>query len=93
MPTAAVPARLSAIEQSELYAADGPLNLLVQQLQQYAIPRPVTPAYPTITSEFSKVVDDISSGADVQESLDKAAAAIDQDIADNQGYPAPEAAQ
>ncbi|OIO97073.1 MAG: ABC transporter substrate-binding protein [Anaerolineae bacterium CG2_30_64_16] len=85
----AVPARLSAIKKSDLYAANGPLNSFVQQLQNYAIPRPVTPAYPTITSEFSKVVSDIISGADVQETLDKAVKAIDQDIQDNQGYPAP----
>lgn len=86
----AVPARFSAIEQSELYAPDGPLNLFVQQLESYAIPRPVTPAYPTITSEFATAVDDIVSGADVQETLDDAVRAIDQDIADNQGYPTPE---
>lgn len=89
----AVPARLSALEQSDLYASDGPLNLLAQQLQQYAIPRPITPAYPTITSEFSQAVTDIVSGADVQETLDSAVAAINQDIEDNQGYPAPDMAE
>jgi multiple sugar transport system substrate-binding protein len=86
----AVPARKSAIEQSELYAEGGPLNVFVQQLSSYAIPRPVTPGYPTITSEFATAVDDIVSGADVQETLDKAVAAIDQDIQDNDGYPLPE---
>ena len=86
----AVPARFSAIEQSELFAPDGPLNIFVQQLEQYAIPRPVTPAYPTITSEFATAVDDIVTGADVQETMDEAVRAIDQDIADNQGYPTPE---
>lgn len=86
----AVPARLSAIKQSDLYGEGGPLNVFVQQLSTYAIPRPVTPAYPTITSEFATAVDDIVSGADVQETLDKAVAAIDQDIQDNDGYPLPE---
>ncbi len=88
----AVPARQSAIEQSELYGEDGPLNLLVQQLQaeDVAIPRPKTPAYPVITNTFAEVVQNIVTGADVQEELNDAVETIDQDIEDNQGYPAPE---
>jgi len=87
----AVPARVSAIEQSELYAEGGPLNVFVQQLTQgWAIPRPATAAYPTITSAFSEAVNNIVAGADVQEELDAAVEKIDQDIEDNQGYPAPE---
>ncbi|HMR65025.1 MAG TPA: sugar ABC transporter substrate-binding protein [Anaerolineae bacterium] len=88
----AVPARQSAIEQSELYAADGPLNLFVQQLQaeNVAIPRPVTPAYPVITNAFADVVQEIVIGADVEQELNDAVQTIDQDIEDNQGYPAPE---
>jgi len=85
----AVPARKSAIDMSELYAEDGPLNVFVQQLNSYAIPRPVTPGYPTITSEFSTAVDNISSGADVTDALNVMVKAIDQDIQDNQGYPLP----
>jgi multiple sugar transport system substrate-binding protein len=87
----AVPARVSAIEQSELYAKGGPLNVFVQQLQGgWAIPRPATPAYPTITSAFTEAVNNIVAGADVQEELDTAVQKIDQDIQDNQGYPVPE---
>jgi multiple sugar transport system substrate-binding protein len=87
----AVPARVSAIEQSELYAEGGPLNIFVQQLQGgWAIPRPATPAYPAITSAFAEAVNNIVAGADVQEELDTAVEKIDQDIEDNQGYPAPE---
>ncbi|MGC9397556.1 MAG: sugar ABC transporter substrate-binding protein [Anaerolineae bacterium] len=87
----AVPARVSAIKQSELYAEGGPLNIFVQQLQGgVAIPRPATPAYPVITSSFAEAVNNIVAGADVQEELDKAVDKIDQDIQDNQGYPAPE---
>jgi multiple sugar transport system substrate-binding protein len=86
----AVPARVSAIEQSELYGEGGPLNVFVQQLQSdIAIPRPQTPAYPVITSLFSDAVNNIVSGADVQSELDAAVETIDQDIEDNQGYPAP----
>ncbi len=47
----AVPARKSAIAESELYAEGGPLNIFVQQLEGgVALERPVTPAYPVITS-------------------------------------------
>ena len=87
----AVPARKSAIAQSELYAEGGPLNVFVQQLEGgVALERPVTPAYPVITSSFSDVIQNIVAGADVQEELDKAVKKIDQDIEDNQGYPLPE---
>jgi len=87
----AVPARKSAIAQSELYAESGPLNIFVQQLEGgVAVPRPVTPAYPVITSSFAQAVDNIVAGADVQAELDKAVEKIDQDIQDNQGYLIPE---
>ena len=84
----AVPARKSAIAQSKLYAPNGPLQVFVQQLQKgIAEPRPITPAYPTITSAFAEAVVNIAAGADVKEELDKAVQKIDQDIKDNQGYP------
>jgi multiple sugar transport system substrate-binding protein len=85
---AAVPATKSAIARSPLYGADGPLRLFSQQLQQgYAVPRPQTPAYPVITSAFQQAFTAIRNGGDVQAALDRAVAAIDQDIADNKGYP------
>jgi multiple sugar transport system substrate-binding protein len=87
----AVPSRKSAIEQSELYADDGLLNIFVQQLEGgVAVARPQTPAYPTITSAFKTAIWNIIAGADVQEELDTAVAIIDQDILDNDGYPFPE---
>jgi multiple sugar transport system substrate-binding protein len=87
----AVPARMSAIAQSELYGEGGPLNIFVQQLEGgEAVPRPVTPAYPVITEVYATAVQNIVNGADVQAELDKAVELIDQDIEDNQGYPLPE---
>jgi multiple sugar transport system substrate-binding protein len=84
----AVPARISAFEQSELYSEDGPLRILVEQLQSdVGVARPMTPAYPTITNAFAQAVQNIINGADVQSELDKAVQKIDQDIEDNQGYP------
>lgn len=87
----AVPARKSAIAKSELFGEGGMLNIFVQQLEGgVAVERPVTPAYPVITSSFDTAFLNIISGADVQAELDKAVEAIDQDIADNDGYPLPE---
>jgi multiple sugar transport system substrate-binding protein len=83
----AVPARISALEQSELYKKGGPLYVFVQQLNTgRGVPRPITPAYATITSAFAEAVDNIIAGADVQTELTRIAEIIDQDIEDNQGY-------
>ncbi|MEJ2487544.1 MAG: sugar ABC transporter substrate-binding protein [Anaerolineales bacterium] len=86
----AVPARKSAIAQSDLFGEGGLLNIFVQQLEGgVALERPVTPAYPVITSAFDTAVLNIVAGADVQAELDAAVAKIDQDIEDNEGYPLP----
>jgi len=83
----AVPATRSAIARSKLYRTDGPLHLFVEQLTGgYAVTRPQTPAYPVITSAFQAAFMDIRNNGDVQAALDKAAAVINQDIADNKGY-------
>src|SRR5213083_804397 len=63
----AIPARKSVIVQSRLYAPYGPLYVFVQQLQiGIAEPRPITPAYPAITSAFSEAVINITTGANVK---------------------------
>jgi len=87
----AVPARKSAIADSDLFGEGGMLNIFVQQLEGgVAVERPVTPAYPVITSAFNTAFLNIVAGADVKEELDAAVATIDQDIVDNSGYPLPE---
>ncbi|MDK2981092.1 MAG: multiple sugar transport system substrate-binding protein [Chloroflexota bacterium] len=87
----AVPARKSAIAQSELYGEGGKLNIFVQQLENgVAVERPTTPAYPVITSAYRTAIWNIIAGADVQSELDTAVQTIDQDIQDNNGYPLPE---
>jgi multiple sugar transport system substrate-binding protein len=87
----AVPARKSAIAQSDLFGEGGMLNLFVQQLEGgVAVERPTTPAYPVITSAFDTAFLNIVAGADVKTELDAAVATIDQDIVDNSGYPLPE---
>ena len=83
----AVPSTRSAIQISKLYKPGGPLNLFVKQLEKTAIPRPRTPAYPIITSTFQEAFRNIRDGADIEETLKRAVKTIDQDIADNEGYP------
>ncbi len=84
----AVPARQSALTQSKLYGETGPLRLFVQQLESdRAVPRPITPAYATISTAFAEAVENIVNGADVKAELTQAAQKIDQDIKDHQGYP------
>jgi multiple sugar transport system substrate-binding protein len=84
----AVPATRRAIARSADYREGGPLRLFVDQLEDgYAVARPRTPAYPVITAEFQKAFDRIRSGGQVQPTLDQAARVIDNEIADNRGYP------
>jgi multiple sugar transport system substrate-binding protein len=52
-----------------------------------AVPRPIYPGYPVLTASFQTALDSILSGADPKQELSKAAAAIDQDGADHDGYP------
>ncbi|WPD24008.1 MAG: sugar ABC transporter substrate-binding protein [Candidatus Electrothrix scaldis] len=82
----AVPATKTAIARSPLYKEGGPLRLFVDQLRQSSVERPRTPAYQVITSVFQQAFDEIRNGADVQKALHQAAAAIEQDIADSEGY-------
>ncbi|RKX78816.1 MAG: ABC transporter substrate-binding protein [Spirochaetes bacterium] len=87
----AVPSRKSALAKSELYGEGGPLQIFADQLRGgVAVPRPITPAYPTITQAFAEAVQNIITGGNVKEELDKAVQKIDQDIKDNEGYPIPE---
>lgn len=83
----AFPGAKSFAAQSPLYAEGGPMALAYAQADGAAVPRPPHPAYPTITNTFMDAVDAIFNGADVAETLAKAAQTIDEDIEDNGGYP------
>ena len=84
----AVPGTKRAVEQSTLYGAEGPLALFARQLMEgRSVPRPKTPAYPVITTEFQKAFQLVRNGGDARQALDTAARRIDQDILDNSGYP------
>jgi multiple sugar transport system substrate-binding protein len=84
----AVPATYPAVAKSDLYREGGALHLFAAQLAEgYAVPRPRTPAYPVISASFRQAFADIRNKMPVQQALDRAAATIDEDIRDNQGYP------
>ena len=54
--------------------------------REYAVMRPETPAYPFLSTEYGKAVQDILAGADAKTALDKAVKAIDANIKSNGGY-------
>ena len=84
----AVPGTKSAVQLSPLYGEHGDLHLFADQLiNGFSVPRPKTPAYPVITTEFQSAFQQIRNGGSVKGALDVAARKIDQDIRDNQGYP------
>jgi len=84
----AVPGTKSAVQLSPLYGEQGALRLFADQLLQgFSIPRPKTPAYPVITTEFQNAFQQIRNGGNVKDVLDIASRKIDQDLRDNQGYP------
>ena len=84
----AVPGRFSALKNSKLFGEGGRLNIFVQQLASgIAVPRPITPGYPAVTTAFYKAMDNIIKGGDVQAELDTAVDTINKDIADHNGYP------
>ena len=88
---AAVPARRSALARSRLYGAQGPLRMFPLQLAAgLGVPRPATPAYITIRTNFANAVSAIIAGGDVQAELSKAAGIIDADIARNRSYRPPD---
>jgi multiple sugar transport system substrate-binding protein len=86
--TGMMPARRSALGHSRRYGVNGPLHLLVQQLDAgLAVPRPATPAYATITTAFADAAVQIVEGGDVESELRNAADRIDGEIARRHGYP------
>ena len=84
--TGLLPATASAAPLTQNYGEGGAENIYVQISNMWAVMRPETPAYPVISSSFENAAREIALGADVQDMLDQAVDAIDQDIADNNGY-------
>ena len=68
------------------YAEGGKDRIFLDFAEKFALVRPVTPAYPVISSVFQKATADILSGGDPQTVLDKAVSDIDKDIKQNGNY-------
>lgn len=84
----AVPARRVAARRSPVYGPDGPLHLLVRQLEGgWSTPRPRTPVYPFASSVFQDVFEAIRNQEELGPVLGRAAHAIDREVRDNRAYP------
>jgi len=81
-----IPPTPNAAAMSEKYRPGGPLEVFFDLSEKQATLRAVTPGYVVASSEFEKAMADIANGADVADTLDAAADAIDQDIENNKGY-------
>lgn len=81
-----IPATSTAAEMTKNYKSGGPLAVFFELSEKQATLRPVTPAYAFISPTFMKAVADIANGADVVDTLDTAADAINADIERNNGY-------
>jgi multiple sugar transport system substrate-binding protein len=84
--TGAIPVSNAAAALTANYRVGGQFRPFLDFASRFAVPRPPTPAWPTIKIAFQKALSDIVNGADVQSSLDSAVQTIDQNIKDNKGY-------
>lgn len=81
-----IPVTESAAAAVPDYAEGGKYRVFYDYAEKFAELRPVTPAYPFISSTFQKAYADILAGGDPQEVLDKAVADIDNNIKQNGNY-------
>ncbi|WP_431330481.1 ABC transporter substrate-binding protein [Streptomyces sp. IPPR8] len=84
--TSTIPATDAAAQQIADYQPGGKFEVLVQFAREYATVRPVTPAYPYISTEFQKAAQDILAGADPEDALSQAAKNIDNNLKTNNNY-------
>ena len=81
-----IPTTDAGAVQSRYFHPDAAYRMLYDYARNYAVKRPETPGYPTISSAFEKAFLDIRYGRNVQDALDTAADAIEYDIDRNRGY-------
>ncbi|MGR6971029.1 ABC transporter substrate-binding protein [Streptomyces cynarae] len=84
--TNTLPATDAAAAQVPGYKPGDKFNFFVQEAQKFAVVRPVTPAYPYISTVFTKTAQDILAGADVKGALDEAVSQIDNNLKTNNYY-------
>lgn len=81
-----IPATAEAAALTQNYAEGGALEVFYGLSEAQATLRPVTPGYVFQALEFRKALSDIANGADVEDALDAATDAINDDIARNNNY-------
>ena len=81
-----IPATDEGAKQSKHYGPDGQLAFYKSFTEDYGVLRPATPAYPFISSTVRSAFQDIMNGANVKQTLDKAAQEIDANIKSNGDY-------
>lgn len=84
--TGLVPTTEAAAALTENYAEGGKYRIFFDMAQRFAKLRPETPGYLTISNQFEKAGLAIRDGGDIQNTLDDAVDAIEQDIQDNNSY-------
>lgn len=84
--TGLIPTTPAAATLLPRYATGGAYRVFFDMSQHFAVMRPSTPAYLTISNQFAQAGQAIRDGADVQTSLDNAVNAIDQDIQSHNNY-------
>ena len=84
--TGLIPTSTKAAALTEKYAEGGLYRPFFDMAKTFALLRPATPAYLTISSQFEKASLKIRDGGNVRNALDDAVDAIDRDIKDHQGY-------
>jgi multiple sugar transport system substrate-binding protein len=81
-----IPTTPDAAALTELYSEGGSFRIFFDMAQAFAKVRPETPGYLTISSQFEQAGLKIRDGGNVQDALDDAVDAIEQDIEDNSNY-------
>jgi multiple sugar transport system substrate-binding protein len=84
--TGLIPTTTDAAALTEQYKEGGPFRSFYEMAEAFALVRPETPGYLTISSQFEQAGLQIRDGGDVQNALDDAVDAIEQDIQDNGNY-------
>jgi multiple sugar transport system substrate-binding protein len=84
--TGLVPTTAEGAALTTNYQEGGPFRIFFDMADRFAVLRPATPGYLRISSEFEQAGIKLRDGANVQDTLDDAVDAIDQDIADNNNF-------
>lgn len=75
-----LPVRTSVVDQTPLMK-EYPYNIFVEQLQKYSRPRPITPAYPAVSTAIRELFEDVGQGnRDVNAAVADAVKKIDRAI-------------